>query len=103
MAMSAVVPMIAPHMASHPPLHEGTERRAASGLNHEMKMIGHQAKRQNLHRMLGFGGGQQIEESLIISIAMKHRRAPIPTIEDMEGVTRQLATRDPRHAGERTR
>jgi hypothetical protein len=39
MAMTPVMPMIAAHMARHPPLHKRTECVRGRGLQHEMKMV----------------------------------------------------------------
>ena len=63
----------------------------------EMKMIGHKAEAKEFDRVLGFRRGEEVEEGGIVALFVKHRRAAISTIQDMVGVTRDLAARNPRH------
>ena len=103
MPMTAVVPMIAPDMAGHPPVHEGAEGRLTDRLEHKMKMVGHHAKGEYLHGMLGFSGGEQLQKGSVIPIGVKHSGTTVATIEDMEGMAGQMAARDTRHRDEDTR
>lgn len=102
MPMTVVVPMIASHMAGHPPLHKRAERCAPGGLEDEMEMIGHQAEGENFNGMSGFGRGEQVQEGPIVSIRMEHRGAAIAPIEDMEGVTGEVTAWNPGHGGKIT-
>lgn len=102
MAMTVVVPMVAPYMAGHPPLHEWADCCATGGLEDEMEMIGHQAEGENLHGMPGFGSGEQIQEGAIIPLRMEHRRAAVAAVEDMAGMTGEVTAWDAWH-GERVR
>lgn len=97
MAMTAVVPMIAPDMTGHPPLHEGTERARGGGLHDEVKMIGHQADAEELDGVGGFRGGEQVEKGGVIAVLVEDRGTPVPPIEDMVGVSSRFSTRNSRH------
>ena len=97
MAVTSVVAMVAPHVAGHPPLHEGTECVRGRGLQHEMKMIGHQTKAQDADRKLALRHLQQREECGVVGLVVKHHRAAVATVEDMVGVSGKLTTRNPRH------
>lgn len=100
MPMTTIVPMIATDMAGHPPLHKRAEAGVAGWLQDKMKMIGHQAEGEQLHRILRFGSGEQIQKGPVIPIGMKHGRAAVAAIEDMEGVASEMAARYAGHGGE---
>lgn len=101
MATAAVVPMIAPDMAGHPALHEGTQGISGRGLQHEMKVIRHQTKAQDMDRKLFLRRGQQIEKRQVVGIFVKNDASAVPTVEDMIGVAGELTARNPRHDVER--
>lgn len=50
--------------------------------------------------MLGFGSAEQIQKRLVIPIGMKHGRAAVAAIEDMENMAGQMAARNAGHGGE---
>ena len=97
MSMTAVVPMIAADMTGHPPLHEGAERGFRHRLHDEMKMIRHQTEAQEFDGMFGFRSGEQVEEGDVVTLLEEDRRATVPAIQDMVGVSGDLTTRNPRH------
>ena len=95
--MTAVMPVVAADMTGHPPLHEGAQRSLCGGLHDEMKMIGHEAEAKEFDRVFGFRRGEEVEEGGVVALFVKHRRAAIAPIQDMVGVTSDLAARNPRH------
>ena len=95
--MTAVMPMVAADITGHPPLHEVAQCSLCGWLHDEMKMIGHEAEAQEFDRVLGLRRGEEVEEGGVIALFVKHRRAAIPTIQDMVGVTSDLAARNSRH------
>lgn len=95
--MTAVVPMIATDMTSHPPVHEGTEGSITDWLEHKMKMVGPQAKGAYRDGMRGFGGGEQLQKDSVIPVGVKHGGAAVAAIQDLEGMAGQMAARDARH------
>ena len=97
MAMTPVMPMIAAYVARHPPLHERTQRVSGLGLQHEVKMIRHEAEAQDANPVLGFGHLQQGEERRVVGIFVKYDRAAVAAIEYMVGVSSQLSTGNARH------
>ncbi len=102
MPMTVVVPMIATDMTGHPPVHEGAEGGITDRLEHQMKMVGHQTKREYLDRMLGVGGGKQLQKGSVVAVGVKHGGAAVTTIEDMKGMASQMAARDAGHRGKDT-
>jgi hypothetical protein len=96
MPMTVVMAMIATHMTGHPPLHEGAERGVAGQLEHEMEMIGHQTDREQCDRMFGFGCGEQVEEGRVVAGLVENRRTPVPPIQHMVDMTRDVPTWNPR-------
>jgi hypothetical protein len=97
MAMTMVMPMIAAHVACHPPLHEWTQRISSLGLQHKVKMIRHEAEAQDANPVLGFGNLQKSEECRVVGIFMKYNCAAVAGIEYMVGVSGELSTRNARH------
>lgn len=97
MPMTSVMAMIAADMAGHPPLHERAQGCISHGLHDQMEMIGHQAEAEYLDGMPHFGGGEQVEKGGVITVLVEDRGAPIPTIQDMVGVSSDVSTRNPRH------
>lgn len=95
--MTAVMPMVAADMTGHPPLHEVAQCSLCGWLHDEMKMIGHEAEAQEFDRVLGFRRGEEVEEGGVVAHFVEHRRATISAIQDMVGVTSDLAARNPRH------
>ena len=99
MAVAAVMPMVAAHVAGQPPLHEGTQRRLGDRPQDEMKMIGHQAEAEQLDGKLGLGRGEQLEEGGIVAVLVEDGGAAVATIEDVVGVAGPVTAGDARHAG----
>ena len=97
MAMTPGMPMIAAHVARHPPLHEWTQRISSLGLQHKVKMIRHGAEAQDANPILGFAHLQQSEECRVVGIFMKYDCAAVAAIEYMVGVSGELSTRNARH------
>jgi len=97
MAVTPVMPMVAPHMTGQPPLHEGTQGPVSRRLKHQMEMVGHQTKPEHLHGVFGLGRGKQVEEGAIVSLLVKHDGAAIAAIEDMVGVPSTLTAGNARH------
>ena len=97
MAVATVVPMVAAHVTGEPPLHERTERVGGRRLEHEVKMVGHEAEAEDLDRIAGFRVGEQVKERLIVAVFMKDGRAPVAPVEDMVDVAGALSARNTRH------
>lgn len=100
MAMTVVVPMVAPYVAGHPPLHKGADCSPTGWLEDEVEMIGHQAEGKNVNGMSGFSRSEEVHEGPIIPICIKHRGAAIASIEDMEGMTGEVPSWNARHGRE---
>lgn len=96
-SMAAVAPMVAAHVAGEPPLHKRAQGVRGRGLQHEMKMVGHEAEAKDFDRVAGFRVREQAEEGAIVPIFVKDSRAPVASIEDMVDVAADLSTRDTRH------
>ena len=58
MSVAVVMPMVAPDVAGHPPLHEGTQCRIGGRLHDKMKVIRHEADAEKLDRVFGFCRGE---------------------------------------------
>lgn len=97
MPMTAVVPMIPPDLAGHPPLHERTEAFSGRGRHDEMKMIGHETEAEDLDGMLGFGHAEQLREGRIVGVFVKNRASAVATIQHVVGVSSAGAARNARH------
>lgn len=83
MATGVVVRVIASHLRGQQPLHPSAEIPIMRGPEGEMKMIGHQAVRQDTHRQALRRLPKQIQKGLIVSIGMKHLS---PGIAPIDGV-----------------
>jgi hypothetical protein len=68
-------------------------------LDHEVKVVGHQAEAKEHDRMFGLGDGKQVEESAIVSLFMEDSCGAVSSIDDMVCETGDLSARDARHGG----
>jgi len=66
-------------------------------LKHEVKMVGLEAEPKDVDRKLGFGSGEQVEESLVVPIRVENESASVPAVKDVVGVTAVLSTERARH------
>jgi len=103
MPVTPVMPMVAPDMTGHPPLHERAESGSGSGLHNQMKMIGHETDGEHLDGKVPFGQGKQVEEGRVVAVLVEHGRAAVATIEHMVGVSGGLSARNARHGRSRVR
>ena len=99
MAMTPVMPMIAAHVAGHPPLHERAESGVGGRLHDQMKMIGYEADAEELDGVFSFRHGEQVEKCGVLAVLVEERGATVPTIQHIVGVSGHLSARNPRHGG----
>ena len=97
MTVAAVVLMVATHMTGEPPLHEVAEGIRCGGLQHEMKMVGHEAEAKALDRIAGFRVGEQMEKGAIVRVFMEDCRATVATVEHVVDMAGDLTAWDARH------
>lgn len=97
MAVTPVMPMVAPHVTGQPPLHEGTQGLVSHRLKHQVEMVGHQTQPEHLHGVFDLGRGEQVEEGAIVSLLVKHDGTAIAAIEGMIGVSSTLTAGNARH------
>lgn len=103
MAVTPVMPMVAPDMTGHPPLHKRAEGLCSSGRNDEMEMVGHQAEAENLDGMPSFRRAEQIEASGIVAILVEDGGAAVATVQHMIGMASAVATGNAGHGCSRVR
>lgn len=96
-AMTSVMPMLAAHVARHPPLHERTECTLRGGLHDKMNMVRYETEAPDADRILGDGHLQQSQKRSVVAILMKDDGSTVPTIQDMIGRASDLAARNARH------
>ena len=89
--------MIAADVAGHPPLHEWAECRVGGRLHDQVEMIGHEAEANNFDRVLRFCRGEQVDERGVVTVLVEDRRATVPAIEHMVGVSGYLSAWNTRH------
>jgi len=66
-------------------------------LDHEVKVIGHQAEAEEHHRMFGLSGGKQVEEGAVVPVFVEDRCAAVSAVDDMVSETGNLSARDTGH------
>jgi len=91
MPMAPVMPMVAPDVAGHPPLHEGTQGCSGGWRHDQMKVIRHETDAKELDGVIGFCTGEQVEKRCVVAVFVENCRTAIPSIQDMVGVTGHLS------------
>ena len=80
---AAVVAMVAADVRREQPLHPMAEIAVAVRPQHQVKVIGHQAPRQNPHRQTLASGLEEPDEGRVIVLPVKHLAPAVPPIENV--------------------
>ena len=103
MTMAPVMAMVAADVTRHPPLHERAECGVGGRLHDQVEMIGHEAEAEDFDRVLRFRGGKQVKERGVVAVLMEDRRATVPAVQNMAGVSGHLSAWNTRHGSSTVR
>jgi len=98
MSAARVMLVIPPHVACHEPLHPPAQIAVAVWPQNEMKMIRHEAVRQQSHGYAVARLGHQSQERGVVTAVVKHGRATVSTIHDVVANTTNRGSDCSRHA-----
>jgi len=103
MTMAPVMAMVAADVTRHPPLHERAECGVGGRLHDQVEMIGHEAEAEDFDRVLRFRGGKPVKERGVVAVLMEDRRATVPAVQNMVGVSGHLSAWNTRHGSSTVR
>jgi hypothetical protein len=98
-ATASIKTMITADMTGHSPLHEGAQRLGGSGLNHQMKMIRHEAEGQKRDRKFGPGFAEEIGETPVILTVMENLGTAVTPVNNVVERSGFLSTGNAGHDG----
>jgi hypothetical protein len=91
-------PVKATHVRRQQPLHPTGKRTRLSRNHHEVKVVRHEARRQELDGRSSLRGGDQFEERAVVGGATKHLRAIVAAVDDVVADPRSYGSCRARHA-----
>jgi hypothetical protein len=96
MPVRVVVPRVTADVAGHPARHERAEGRVGGRLHDGVNMSRHQGDAEERDGVLGFRGGEPVEQGGVVAVLVEDRGATVAAIQHMVDVSGHLSARNPR-------